>query len=83
MSKLHALVDAVTTDYERLFFNEAARAIYAFFWDDFADWYTSSSLQLCYCRITFSFGITVAFTLLNVFVDSLSSKTAAKLADIP
>ncbi|CAM6010330.1 unnamed protein product [Sphagnum balticum] len=48
VSKLHALVDAVTTDYERLFFNEAARAIYAFFWDDFADWYIEASKTRLY-----------------------------------
>jgi hypothetical protein len=41
-------VDAVTTDYERLFFNEAARAIYAFFWDDFADWYIEASKTRLY-----------------------------------
>jgi valyl-tRNA synthetase len=41
-------VDAVTTDYERLFFNEAARAIYAFFWDDFADWYIEASKTQLY-----------------------------------
>ena len=41
VSKLHELVDSVTTDYERFFFNEAGRAIYDFFWSDFADWYES------------------------------------------
>jgi valyl-tRNA synthetase len=42
VSKLHELVDSVTTDYERFFFNEAGRAIYDFFWSDFADWYESN-----------------------------------------
>lgn len=48
VSKLHELVDSVTTDYERFFFNEAGRAIYDFFWSDFADWYIEASKTRLY-----------------------------------
>lgn len=39
VSKLHVLVDAVTTSYDKFFYNDVAREMYDFFWGDFADWY--------------------------------------------
>ncbi|CAL5326720.1 unnamed protein product [Camellia sinensis] len=38
VSKLHILVDTVTTSYEKYFFGDVGREIYDFFWADFADW---------------------------------------------
>lgn len=38
-SKLHMLVDTVTTSYDKFFFGDVGREIYDFFWSDFADWY--------------------------------------------
>ncbi|GJZ43847.1 valine--tRNA ligase, chloroplastic/mitochondrial 2 isoform X1 [Tanacetum coccineum] len=43
VSKLHVLVDAVTTSYDKYFYNDAAREMYDFFWGDFADWYIEAS----------------------------------------
>ncbi|KAJ0506607.1 putative valine--tRNA ligase [Helianthus annuus] len=43
VSKLHTLVDAVTTSYDKFFFNDIARELYDFFWGDFADWYIEAS----------------------------------------
>ncbi|XP_024974667.1 valine--tRNA ligase, chloroplastic/mitochondrial 2 isoform X1 [Cynara cardunculus var. scolymus] len=43
VSKLHILVDAVTTSYDKFFFNDVARETYDFFWGDFADWYIEAS----------------------------------------
>ncbi|KAI7746448.1 hypothetical protein M8C21_001996 [Ambrosia artemisiifolia] len=43
VSKLHILVDAVTSSYDKFFFNDIAREIYDFFWGDFADWYIEAS----------------------------------------
>lgn len=37
--KLHMLIDAVTTSYDKFYFGDVAREIYDFFWADFADWY--------------------------------------------
>ncbi|KAI5065077.1 hypothetical protein GOP47_0019772 [Adiantum capillus-veneris] len=48
LSKLHALVDDVTTNYEKLYLGEAGRAIYDFFWSDFADWYIEASKTRLY-----------------------------------
>ncbi|KAL7591611.1 hypothetical protein Lser_V15G33845 [Lactuca serriola] len=41
VSKLHVLIDAVTTrpSYEKYFYNDVAREIYEFFWGEFSDWY--------------------------------------------
>jgi valyl-tRNA synthetase len=38
VTKLHLLIDAVTASYEKYDFGEVGRAIYDFFWNDFADW---------------------------------------------
>ncbi|GJR19380.1 valine--tRNA ligase, chloroplastic/mitochondrial 2 isoform X1 [Tanacetum coccineum] len=43
VSKLHVLVDAVTTSYDKYFYNDVAREMYDFFWGDFADWYIEAS----------------------------------------
>ncbi|KAK2990758.1 hypothetical protein RJ640_003826 [Escallonia rubra] len=43
VSKLHILVDVVTTSYDKFFFGDVGREIYDFFWADFADWYIEAS----------------------------------------
>lgn len=43
VTKLHLLVDAVTASYERYDFGEVGRAVYDFFWNDFADWYVAGA----------------------------------------
>ncbi|CAM6124860.1 unnamed protein product [Calypogeia fissa] len=48
VTKLHLLIDAVTASYERFDFNEGGRAIYDFFWNDFADWYIEASKTRLY-----------------------------------
>lgn len=48
VSKLHILVDTVTTSYEKYFFGDVGREIYDFFWADFADWYIESSKARLY-----------------------------------
>ncbi|KAK9151428.1 hypothetical protein Syun_009737 [Stephania yunnanensis] len=39
VSKLHELIDVVTSSYERFFFGDIGRETYDFFWGDFADWH--------------------------------------------
>lgn len=39
VSKLHLLIDVVTSSYDKFFFGDVGREIYDFFWGDFADWY--------------------------------------------
>ncbi|KAG8388117.1 hypothetical protein BUALT_Bualt02G0092400 [Buddleja alternifolia] len=48
VSKLHILIDAVTTSYDKYFFGDVAREIYDFFWGDFADWYIEASKARLY-----------------------------------
>ncbi|XP_020579492.1 valine--tRNA ligase, chloroplastic/mitochondrial 2 isoform X2 [Phalaenopsis equestris] len=48
VSKLHGLIDSVTSSYEKFFFGDAGREIYDFFWGDFADWYIESSKTRLY-----------------------------------
>lgn len=38
VSKLHELIDSVTSSYDKFNFGDAGRVIYDFFWGDFADW---------------------------------------------
>ncbi|KAI9396187.1 hypothetical protein POPTR_004G090732v4 [Populus trichocarpa] len=38
VSKLHVLIDMVTTSYDKFFFGDVGRETYDFFWSDFADW---------------------------------------------
>lgn len=42
VTKLHELIDNVTSSYDKFFFNDVGREIYDFFWGDFADWYRDS-----------------------------------------
>ncbi|RVW23829.1 Valine--tRNA ligase, chloroplastic/mitochondrial 2 [Vitis vinifera] len=37
VSKLHCLIDMVTTSYDKYFFGDVGRETYDFFWGDFAD----------------------------------------------
>ncbi|KAL8137600.1 hypothetical protein V2J09_003601 [Rumex salicifolius] len=48
ISKLHLLVDSVTTNYEKYFLGDVARETYDFFWGDFADWYVEASKARLY-----------------------------------
>ncbi|CAN8300180.1 unnamed protein product [Cochlearia groenlandica] len=48
VSKLHILIDSVTTSYEKLFFGDVGRETYDFFWSDFADWYIEASKSRLY-----------------------------------
>ncbi|KAI8540909.1 hypothetical protein RHMOL_Rhmol08G0022100 [Rhododendron molle] len=48
VSKLHMLVDTVTTSYDKYFFGDVGREIYDFFWGDFADWYIEASKARLY-----------------------------------
>ncbi|XP_057500247.1 valine--tRNA ligase, chloroplastic/mitochondrial 2 isoform X4 [Actinidia eriantha] len=48
VSKLHMLVDTVTTSYDKYFFGDVGREIYDFFWSDFADWYIEASKARLY-----------------------------------
>ncbi|KAH9309417.1 hypothetical protein KI387_037328 [Taxus chinensis] len=43
VTKLHELIDSVTSSYERFYYGEVGRAIYDFFWSEFADWYIECS----------------------------------------
>ncbi|XP_078163443.1 protein EMBRYO DEFECTIVE 2247 [Carex rostrata] len=48
VSELHQLIDSVTANYDKFFFNEAGREIYDFFWGEFADWYIEASKTRLY-----------------------------------
>ncbi|BBN03099.1 valyl-tRNA synthetase [Marchantia polymorpha subsp. ruderalis] len=48
VTKLHMLIDGVTSCYEKYDFGEVGRAIYEFFWTDFADWYIEVSKTRLY-----------------------------------
>ncbi|KAL3617586.1 hypothetical protein CASFOL_037907 [Castilleja foliolosa] len=48
VSKLHMLIDDVTSSYDKFFFGDVAREIYDFFWADFADWYIEASKSRLY-----------------------------------
>ncbi|KAH7431702.1 hypothetical protein KP509_08G062000 [Ceratopteris richardii] len=48
VSKLHSLIDDVSMSYEKLYLGEAGRAIYEFFWSEFADWYIEASKTRLY-----------------------------------
>ncbi|MDF7637226.1 valine--tRNA ligase [Leuconostocaceae bacterium ESL0958] len=39
LSRLNAVIEAVTKDFDRYDFGEAGRVLYNFIWSDFADWY--------------------------------------------
>ncbi|RZC82710.1 hypothetical protein C5167_045496 [Papaver somniferum] len=48
VSKLHLLIDSVTSSYEKFFFGDVGRETYDFFWGDFADWYIEASKACLY-----------------------------------
>ncbi|KAI5591406.1 hypothetical protein BDE02_04G077700 [Populus trichocarpa] len=48
VSKLHVLIDMVTTSYDKFFFGDVGRETYDFFWSDFADWYIEASKARLY-----------------------------------
>ncbi|KAK3163855.1 hypothetical protein QOZ80_1AG0009240 [Eleusine coracana subsp. coracana] len=48
VTRLHELIDKVSTSYDKFFFGDAAREIYDFFWGDFADWYIEASKTRLY-----------------------------------
>jgi valyl-tRNA synthetase len=48
VSRLHATVDHVTTAHDKHDFGEAGRAAYAFFYDDFADWFIEGAKSRLY-----------------------------------
>ncbi|KAK9845737.1 hypothetical protein WJX81_000915 [Elliptochloris bilobata] len=48
LSELHQVVDRVTAAQERLDFGEAGRAMYDFFWSQFADWYIEAAKTRLY-----------------------------------
>nr|XP_027118802.1 valine--tRNA ligase, chloroplastic/mitochondrial 2 [Coffea arabica] len=48
VSKLHILIDTVTSSYDKYFFGDVGRELYDFFWADFADWYIEASKARLY-----------------------------------
>ncbi|KAM1078479.1 hypothetical protein TB2_025169 [Malus domestica] len=48
ISKLHLLIDTVTSSYDNFFFGDVGRETYDFFWGDFADWYIEASKARLY-----------------------------------
>ncbi|MCL7038203.1 hypothetical protein MKW94_017743 [Papaver nudicaule] len=48
ISKLHVLIDSVTSSYEKFFFGDVGRETYDFFRGDFADWYIEASKARLY-----------------------------------
>jgi valyl-tRNA synthetase len=48
LSRLHQVIDHVTAAHDRYDFGEAGRAAYAFFYDDFADWFIEASKARLY-----------------------------------
>jgi valyl-tRNA synthetase len=48
ISKLHILVDSVSSGLESLEFGDVGRRIYEFLWDEFADWYVEVSKTRLY-----------------------------------
>lgn len=67
VSKLHSLVDDVTMSYEKLYLGEAGRAIYDFFWSEFADWYIEASKTRLYQHKDAPAACTAQSVLLYVF----------------
>ncbi|KAA8530663.1 hypothetical protein F0562_005403 [Nyssa sinensis] len=71
VSKLHMLVDNVTTSYDKYFFGDAGREIYDFFWGDFADWYIEASKARLYHSEGHSVASVAQAVLLYVFENIL------------
>ncbi|GAA0146833.1 aminoacyl-tRNA synthetase [Lithospermum erythrorhizon] len=71
VSKLHMLIDAVTSSYDRYFFGDVAREVYDFFWADFADWYIEASKARLYHTGDHSVAYVSQAVLLYVFENVL------------
>ncbi|KAL2457288.1 aminoacyl-tRNA ligase [Forsythia ovata] len=71
VSKLHMLIDAVTTSYDKFFFGDVGREIYDFFWADFADWYIEASKARLYQSGNHSVASVSQAVLLYVFENIL------------
>lgn len=71
ISKLHLLIDAVTTSYDKFFFGDVGRETYDFFWGDFADWYIETSKARLYNKGSNSIASVAQAVLLYVFENIL------------
>ncbi|TVU21994.1 hypothetical protein EJB05_31666 [Eragrostis curvula] len=71
VTRLHELIDEVSTSYDKFFFGDAAREIYDFFWGDFADWYIEASKTRLYHSADSSASSTAQSVLLYVFENVL------------
>ncbi|KAJ4971938.1 hypothetical protein NE237_005037 [Protea cynaroides] len=71
VSKLHHLIDNVTSSYDKFFFGDVGRETYDFFWGDFADWYIESSKARLYNSEGHSVASVARAVLLYVFENIL------------
>ncbi|XP_006826387.2 valine--tRNA ligase, chloroplastic/mitochondrial 2 isoform X2 [Amborella trichopoda] len=71
VSKLHELIDDVTSSYDKFFFGDVGRAIYDFFWGEFADWYIEASKARLYATEDLSITYVARAVLLYVFENVL------------
>lgn len=71
VSKLHLLIDLVTTSYDKYYFGDVARETYDFFWGDFADWYIEASKARLYQSEENNITVAAKAVLLYVFENIL------------
>ncbi|KAJ8432841.1 hypothetical protein Cgig2_024529 [Carnegiea gigantea] len=71
VSKLHLLIDLVTTSYDKYYFGDVARETYDFFWGDFADWYIEASKARLYQSEDNNIAVAAKAVLLYVFENIL------------
>ncbi|KAK3218446.1 hypothetical protein Dsin_012416 [Dipteronia sinensis] len=71
VSKLHLLIDTVTTSYDKFFFGDVGRETYDFFWSDFADWYIEASKARLYNSGNYSDTLLAQAVLLYIFQNIL------------
>lgn len=71
VSKLHLLIDLVTTSYDKYYFGDVARETYDFFWGDFADWYIEASKARLYQSEDNNITVAAKAVLLYVFENIL------------
>ncbi|KAK9699378.1 hypothetical protein RND81_08G170200 [Saponaria officinalis] len=71
VSKLHLLLDLVTSSYDKYYFGDVARETYDFFWGDFADWYIEASKARLYQSSDKDITIAAQAVLLYVFENIL------------
>lgn len=71
VSKLHQLIDLVTTSYDKFYFGDVARETYDFFWGDFADWYIEASKSRLYQSENSDMAVAAQAVLLYVFENIL------------